>query len=297
MLFEVRGKIFGMEMPNNWRYYPEGLLVLPEESLVSFGGEVYDENQTPIDVIVQKNDIWGGYVVLFRNYALEKSKIYEKFGVFTTEEVAIYIARMILLCNRAFQYNWRGINQVILYGEKFDLDIAMAIAFLHLLLPKTAACEMLINPEPNGRTATNPIVLMEHQELDWKKTDSIEAKGISRKTRSYTRLLMMHYHHHIPGIGFFNEEAFMDEVMKFIESGADGTYPDRWSWSDIGINRLIPEMEEELKRVYKKYSDGIVPTEYLETVVDRNTIIAPGYAKPITSSDDNDKKDNAADEA
>ena len=166
-----------------------------------------------------------------------------------------------------------------------------------MMFPKIAISDILINPQPNDPgVVTNPIVLVEHREIDWKNTDSIEAKGIARKTRSYTRLLMMHYLHHMPGISFFNVEAFIDEVMQIIETGDGDLYPRRWFWDEAKLDDMIRSMENKLTRIYKKYSDGTVPTEYLATMVERDTIVAPGYANPITNTDE-EKKEEASDEA
>ena len=106
----------------------------------------------------------------------------------------------------------------------------------------------------------------------------------------------MNYIHNVPGISFFNEDEFVAEVMHLIESGDDGTYPERWFWTEERFADIVLSMEMRLKEIWEKHSRSDVPTEYLETLVERDTIVAPGYANPC-SMEEEVKKEEASDEA
>ena len=295
MNFEVRGKIFGMSMPMEWKYYAEGLLVLPEDDLTTFSGEVRDENGTPIDVIVHKSDVWGGWVVLFRNYATPKSEIYQKFGVFTNMVSAIHVARLILTCNRAFQYNWKGITSIIMRGTEFDFDTAAAVALLHIMLPKTRGLDPIFNPPTNySKPITNPVVFSERIDFDDMKDDERSSNGIRRKTRSYTRLFLLHYMHHVPGISFFNEDDFVSEVMHFVDSLDDGRFPIDSKWSPDTFLEAVEIAEKRLGEIFLKYEDGIVSLEFLKSLVARKDICMPGTNESAPVSEE-DKKEEAFD--
>lgn len=300
MKFEVRGKVLGMQMPDTWEYYQEGLLVMREEDLVTFSGEVRDDNGTPIDVIVKNSPIWGGWVVLFRNYAVPKCDMYQKFGVFTNAESAIYVARLILTCNRAFQYNWKGITSIIMRGAEFDLDTATAVAFLHIMLPKTKEREPIFNPPLDyQKPISNPVVFVERKNLDDMKEDARDIRGIHRKTRSYTALFMMNYIHHIPGISFFNEEEVIAEVKHFVETGDSGLYERDCRWTPTSFAEAVDAAEKRLSEIFLKYANGDVPVEYLKSMVNKKDIVAPGYSDPITPSKEPEMEEavDAVDEA
>ena len=107
---------------------------------------------------------------------------------------------------------------------------------------------------------------------------------------------MKHFHHHISGISFYNEDAFMREVMEIIEGDDGGEHSKRWSWQEIEISGMLSAIEEKLKLIYEHYSSGIIPTEYLETIVKRDTIIAPGYLSSIKREKESDDERDEEDE-